>query len=342
MVEYIRAQGIIEHLRKNPKPYRLLPFPAIGFTLERIVSPILVGSQLYGYIWIIASDQPLTDLGYLVIERGAVVAALILSRQETIYETEQRLKAQLFDGSLTTPSTFPLTVLPEGAWHAGLQNGYLLLVIDACSLDRQSHRRLTALVDEHMHAEGLWAIAVERGQRLAVVLGSMDVEKLRTVSDRFIPIAAGKGFQVSIGISSPSKQVDSLRKHYQQAVDTLSAAAALDHGTRRVWAYDDLGFLGELLSRTPETRITNRYTATLKKIDQYDREKNTQYLRTLETYLENLESANQAARELFIHRNTLYQRLSRITDLWGIDFHDPLVVLNMNLAIKDWHFNQPG
>jgi purine catabolism regulator len=196
-VEYLRAQGVFEHLRKNPKPYHLPPYPAVGFTLERIVSPVLVDSQLFGYIWIIASDQPLSELDYLVIERSAVVAALILSRQETIYETEQRLKTQLFEDSLNPDSAFPLTGLPEEAWHTGLQMGYTLLVIDAGSLDRQSRRLLTALVEEHMRAEGLWATAIERGQRLAVVLGTMDVEKLKTITEKFLPIAAGKGFQIT-------------------------------------------------------------------------------------------------------------------------------------------------
>lgn len=340
VIEYLRTRGIFEHLRKNPKPYRLPANPSIGFTLERIVSPILVGSQLFGYIWIIASDKPLTELDTLVIERGAVVAALILSRQETIYETEQRLKAQLFEGALNPASDFPLTGLPEGAWRTGLQNGFTVLVVNAGSLDRPSRRRLTALVEEHVHSEGLWAAAIERGQLLAVLVGSMDVEKLRAVADHFLPVAAGKGFQVSIGISSPSREFTSLRQHYQQAADALSAATALGDGVRRVWAFDDLGFLGDLLGRSPDSRITNRYTALLEKIDQHDREKKTQYLRTLETYLDNLASANQAAKALYIHRNTLYQRLSKIADLWGIDLQDPLVVLNMNLAIKDWHFKQ--
>jgi purine catabolism regulator len=331
-VEYLRALGFFEHLRKNPKPYRLPPNPAIGFTLERIVSPILVGSQLFGYIWIIASAQPLTELDTLVIERGAVVAA---------YETEQRLKAQLFEGALNPATAFPPTNLPEGAWNKGLQNGYTLLVVDAGTLDRSSQRRLTTLVEEHFRAESLWAVAIERGQHLAVVVGCMDVEKLRTVAEHFLPVAEGKGFKVTIGISSSSHQIDSLRHHYQQAVDALSAANALGDGVRRVWAFDDLGFLGDLLSRSPEARITNRYTAILQKIDQYDREKKTQYLRTLETYLDNLASVNQASKALFIHRNTLYQRLSKIADLWGIDLQDPLIVLNMNLAIKDWHINQP-
>lgn len=342
VVEFLRDRGVFEHLRNNPKPYRLPLFPAIGFTLERIVSPILVGPQLFGYIWIIASDQPLTELDTLVIERSAVVAALILSRLETVYETEQRLKVQLFDGSLNLDSAFPRqSGLPQAAWHAGLQNGYTVLVIDAGNLDRQSQRRLTTLVVNHMHAEGLWADAIERGQRLAVVIGTMDVEKLRMIAEGFVPVAAGEGFPVTIGISPSSRQIDSLRQGYQQAVDALSAAAAFGKDDRRAWVYDDLGFLGDLLSRSPGERVSNRYTITLDKIALYDREKNTQYLHTLETYLDNLSSVNLAAKALFIHRNTLYQRLSKIVDLWGLDLQDSLVVLNMNLAIKDFHFNQP-
>lgn len=341
VVEYLRARGVFEHLRKNPKPYRLPTNPAIGFSMERIVSPILVGSQLFGYIWIIASDQPLTELDTLVIERGAVVAALILSRQETIYETEQRLKAQLFEGTLNAGDGFPLPGLPAGSWHAGLQNGYTLLVLDAGNLDRAAQRRLTPLVEAFLHGEGLWATAIERGQRLAVVVGSMDVDLTRSLAERFLTVASGKGYQITIGISSPSHQLDLLRQHFQQAVDALTAAAAIGDGVRQVWAYDDLGFLGDLLLRSPETRLSNRYTNILNKIDQYDREKKTQYLHTLETYLDNLTSANHAAKALFIHRNTLYQRLSKIADLWEIDLQNPLVVLNMNLAIKDWHFNRP-
>jgi DNA-binding PucR family transcriptional regulator len=221
-----------------------------------------------------------------------------------------------------------------------LQKGYTLLVIDAGNLDRQSRRRFTALVEEHMHAEGLWATAIERGQRLAVVVAGMDIEKIKTITGRFLPIATGKGFEIRVGISSPSRQVDALRQKFQQAVDALTAAAGLDPGTRRVWTYDELGYLGELLARPPEARIANRYTDTLIKIDRYDQEKKTQYLHTLEIYLDHLASANHAAKALYIHRNTLYQRLSKIADLWEIDLHDPLVVLNLNIAIKDWKLNK--
>ena len=340
VVEYLRTQGLFDHLRKNPKPFRLPPHPAIGLALERIVSPIIVGSQLFGYIWIIASEQPLNELDTLVIERGAVVAALILSRQETVYETEQRIKALMFDGSMNPDRSIILNGLPERSWQASLQNGYILFVIDAGTLDRQSQRQLTALVEEFIRDEGLWSAAIEREHYLAVVVGTQDMEKVRALAERFIPVAAKNGFEATIGISSASMQIDLIREHYQQAVDALTAATAFHQGTRRVWIYDDLGFLGSLFSRSPEMKIKNRYTDLVSQIDLYDQEKNTHYLPTLETYLDNLASANLAASALFIHRNTLYQRLEKITDLWGIDLQDPLMVLNLNMAIKDWRLNQ--
>jgi purine catabolism regulator len=340
VVEALRLQGIFEYLRKNPKPYHLPPNPSLGFTLERIVSPILVGPHLFGYIWIIASDRPLTGLDYLVIERGAVVAALILSRQDAIYETEQRLKTQLFERLLDPELAFPLSGHSDAAWQSSLQKGYTLLMVEAGTTEKQPLRLLANLVEKHIQKEGLWATAIERGGRLAVLVGTLDLARLRHIIERLVEAAGEKGFRIKAGISSPSPQGDALRQHYQQAVDALTAAITLDQGNRQVWAYEDLGFLGDLLSSSPETRVSNRYITILQEIKKYDDEKNTSYLDTLETYLDHLSSPNQAAKILFIHRNTLYQRLSKITDLWGIDFQDPLMVLNFNLAVKDWRLHR--
>ena len=221
-----------------------------------------------------------------------------------------------------------------------MQNGYTLLVFEVGFLDRLSFRRLTTLVEEYMHTEGLRTTVIERGQHLAVVVGIMDVETLRMTTEKFLSIAAGKGFKIFAGISSPSHQVNSLRLSYQQAVDALAAAKVLYKGTHQVWTYEDLGFLGELFSHSSGSHADNRYTDIIKRINKYDQDKNTQYFLTLETYLDHQASTNQVVKVLFIHRNTLYQRLSKITDLWGIDFQDPLVMLNLNLAIKDWHLNR--
>jgi DNA-binding protein Fis len=50
----------------------------------------------------------------------------------------------------------------------------------------------------------------------------------------------------------------------------------------------------------------------------YDRERGTQLLETLDRYLACRRNVSQAAKELFIHRNTLRQRLARIESLTGL------------------------
>jgi DNA-binding PucR family transcriptional regulator len=56
--------------------------------------------------------------------------------------------------------------------------------------------------------------------------------------------------------------------------------------------------------------------------------------RTLETYLDCRGNAREAAAALFIHRNTLRQRLRRISALVGLDVRDPQRWFDLSLAVR--------
>ena len=57
-------------------------------------------------------------------------------------------------------------------------------------------------------------------------------------------------------------------------------------------------------------------------IKEYDRQHKTDYYETLFSYLKNERRHQQTAKELFIHRNTLFLRLEKIQDLWPMDLED--------------------
>ncbi|MGW0704377.1 PucR family transcriptional regulator [Streptomyces sp. NPDC002643] len=57
-------------------------------------------------------------------------------------------------------------------------------------------------------------------------------------------------------------------------------------------------------------------------------------LPTLETYLAHAGRKAETARELHLNRQTLYNRLARITDLLGTDLDDPRTVLTLSLALQ--------
>lgn len=65
-----------------------------------------------------------------------------------------------------------------------------------------------------------------------------------------------------------------------------------------------------------------------------DRRTGSQFFRTLETYLENRGSAQQTAEALYVHRNTLRQRLRRIAAVIGVDPTDPAAWFDLVLAVR--------
>jgi purine catabolism regulator len=57
-------------------------------------------------------------------------------------------------------------------------------------------------------------------------------------------------------------------------------------------------------------------------------------LPTLEAYLAHAGRKAETARELHLNRQTLYNRLARISELLGTDLEDPHTVLALSLALR--------
>ncbi|MFK0050470.1 PucR family transcriptional regulator [Streptomyces sp. NPDC090741] len=65
-------------------------------------------------------------------------------------------------------------------------------------------------------------------------------------------------------------------------------------------------------------------------------------LPTLETYLAHAGRKAETARELHLNRQTLYNRLARISELLGTDLDDPETVLSLSLALRARRHAQPS
>ena len=220
----------------------------------------------------------------------------------------------------------------------GLHNGFQILVIED-RLNSMPLRSLSRLVDEVLHAEPAPATVIEWNGTLVVLYGSVAADQSLAVAQRLLDTAALQGHQLMIGLSSPRTQTTDARRCYQEALDALRVGAGLSGG-HGVWAFDQLGFLSWLKALPPEIRSANRFSTIIESIAAADREKNTQLLKTLEVYMDHLASAAATAQALFIHRNTLYQRLSRLQEDWGLDLDDSLTFYNLYVALKDWRLQQ--
>ena len=89
-------------------------------------------------------------------------------------------------------------------------------------------------------------------------------------------------------------------------------------GARRL-RYDELGLYKYLLRVPLDEQVRDRRGDALRALRDHDRRRQSQLLRTLEEFLRQRGNMAATAKALYVHPNTLRQRLRRIAEITGID-----------------------
>ncbi|WP_223773838.1 PucR family transcriptional regulator [Streptomyces sp. 135] len=119
------------------------------------------------------------------------------------------------------------------------------------------------------------------------------------------------------------------------AAETATAAQGL---TDRPW-YDarrlDIDLLLWRLHRHDEDGVLAAFVdRAIGPVRAHDQRSKPPLLPTLQTYLAHAGRKAETARELHLNRQTLYNRLARISELLGTDLDDPQTVLALSLALR--------
>ncbi|MEU6126377.1 helix-turn-helix domain-containing protein, partial [Streptomyces sp. NPDC047123] len=134
-----------------------------------------------------------------------------------------------------------------------------------------------------------------------------------------------------VGAAGPAAGPAGLPAAHAEALRCLSALRALGrtgHGA----ALADLGFVGLLIGEQAD--LGGYVRATLGPVLDYDAERGTELVRTLEAYFGRDRSLTRAKAALHVHVNTVVQRLERVARLLGDDWNTPARTLEIQLALR--------
>jgi GAF domain-containing protein len=123
---------------------------------------------------------------------------------------------------------------------------------------------------------------------------------------------------VSIGVSSVCQGESSFADGFAEAQQAIVGTAVLA-GKSAVLAYDDLGAYKYLLRVAVDGGIRDATVDAVGTLADYDAQRGAQLLSTLEEFLRRHGSISATSEALFVHPNTLRQRLRRIGELSGLD-----------------------
>jgi PucR family transcriptional regulator, purine catabolism regulatory protein len=137
---------------------------------------------------------------------------------------------------------------------------------------------------------------------------------------------------LAIGTSEARSGVEGLVLARREAGDAAKVAARLGPAGKGL-LYRDTGAYRYLIALLDEGGPEDHLRRAVETLASYDRGRGSQLLATLDSYLASGRSVAATSRDLFIHVNTLRQRLARIEELTGLKIADE-DLLALQLAVK--------
>jgi GAF domain-containing protein len=135
--------------------------------------------------------------------------------------------------------------------------------------------------------------------------------ELRRVQSELEPL-------VAMGVSNVCRGAGSFAEGFEEARHALLGTTVLQ-SQPGVMAYDELGPYKYLLRMSLDSGIRDAQRDAVARLAEYDRQRSTSLLPTLEEFLRRRGNISATAETLYVHPNTLRQRLRRIMELSGID-----------------------
>ena len=328
--------GIYSRMKRDLKPVRMAPMPEIGMTKERLVVPIVVDRDIYGYLWAI-TDAETHEFDMMAVGHGATVAALIIFKENAVAKAEAARRGDFFEQLLIEESGNRLLLQEQARrLNFSLEKPHEVILVYGQPKGGGNARPLLRDVQEWFQREARTPLIVWRNEQVVIVLEGTRAQ--RTAQKMWTEMSH-PARNLLIGVSQVAAEFAELGTRYEQAQEVLQISKMLgvDDGVR---CFSDLGLLHWLYHLPTDAVEGNQFLQSVLQLVSHDGRRNTELVKTLEGYLDHGGSLVETAVVLHIHRNTLVHRLKRIEELIDLDLHDPLQKLNMHVALKQFHLQQ--
>jgi GAF domain-containing protein len=317
----------------QPRRAKLLwPSEALS---DVLVTPLAAGGERVGVLCVASTvTRAFGDEDAEIARAVAHLAAVAIRRAELIEGlTKANTIKDLFESLAAGATAFAAAKAAEV--RCELTAPYLILRAEPAGSREQ------ASVQWRAAAEALGRGLAELAPRSAIEAGPGPVRALLAFGrarhqaiDALLRDARELGQRAGavIGVSEVRESPGEAAGAYREARDAATIARALLRDGGAI-AYSQVGAYRYLVQIGTEDAPRDRMRSAVDLLIDYDRRRRTALLDTLERYLSERRSVIESARALYIHPNTLRQRLGRIEELTGLDL-DEDDLLSLELAIK--------
>lgn len=340
----------VRHLRASERTPRTAVLPPDQLDEHwLLVREVVAGDDRLGHL-VVGLDRHPDGLDSVIVEQAAIVCALQQTRERAVLDAHIRVHDDfvwdLLEGNIRDtaealvrarylgyclPRRLRVVLLAiEGvtAWSGPDGDGAAAATRRREALVRGAERLANG-------GRGESAFAAMRGSLLAMIVpATEDTAEARALGQASLQGLSDQHpeLRLSAGVSACFGLAADLSQAYAQAQSALSAAPLVASGPPLA-LFDELGVVRFLVAPGDRRDLWGFARKVLGPVIDYDRERETDLVRTIEAYLANDCNLQRTAACLYVHAKTVRYRLERIHELGGIDLSRQQSRFDAQLAI---------
>lgn len=296
-----------------------------GHGPTELVTPVIAGEDHFGAL--VYAAREIDDFDARSLERAATILALQLSGNRARDEADNRVRGELLAELLMAPVRDPEAVQRRGRLlgiDLGQEQTVAVVLVDSPGLPAGLRVEATAF------ARSMNGLVSAHSDHVVLLVPTGDVDQLaRRVADRLRKYNP----HLTVGAAGPAAGLAAVPELKERAHACARLLASLGRDGEGA-SVETLGIYSLLLSDTGRERMTGFVDACLYPVRQYDDARGTTLLETMRVYFDHECQVASAAKELFIHSNTMYQRLDRLDRLLGPAWRTGDRALELRLALR--------
>jgi GAF domain-containing protein len=299
-----------------------------------LVAPLIAGDEQLGILCCLAHERQFAADDAELLSAVADQTAVGLKKAELIERlTAQNIVKDMFDA--LAGGAVEAAEAKAGEAGCDLTQPHIFLHLERAPRAPEGGSawpELAARLEAQLRRLGSRALFDSRPDRVRALAQlptgrSEGIERLRTACE---PLGVEEG--LVIGLSEVDRGAGSARRRLREAADAARIGSSLVAEGGAV-SYEQLGAYRYLVHMELDEAPRDRYRQSVEKLNEYDRKRGARLVETLEQFLADRGSVTASARALYVHPNTVRQRLDRIERVAELDLSSE-DLLSLELALK--------
>ncbi|WP_291570097.1 PucR family transcriptional regulator [Clostridium sp. UBA4548] len=314
--EFIAAVKKIKSVKESPlsiEPYKVVCDES---NINKFVSKVIIHGKVVAYLLLLQEEGEVLEehLNIFKVLNSAITEEL---KSNSTYKNIKGVKYEnllldLLEGKITEEAV-ALERMKSAECNFGEEIHVLLMDISNYTLNGKDKNLKASIEEELIGSKSIFY----KDDILILLDKKHKNQSLDQVLESFLPFLKKK--KLVIAVSGKTTRLTEIKDKYFEAKNTMNYAKKINKESF-IHKYKDFKFY-DILNKV-EDNLLKYCNEDVLRLMQFDKENSTEYCKTLKIYMESNQNINMTANKLFIHRNTLSYRISKIKELLSMDFRE--------------------